>query len=174
MAIKDIINKKIQVNELNLKLFNIVREHVKNYEDKSYTRRYLKHLDAKISKVFGSDIFKYGGSSLDTELSWRSIKLDLSLNNDYSYSYQLYYDSQYTFTLETFDLLNKCWSLDKNRNEKLRNLLKDNKVINQLAKNIIAINNASESFDELFEYDTDANEIQYDLRDLLNVKLESK
>lgn len=172
--IKTIIKERIKTNELNLRLFNIVRNHVKKFEGQKYTRRYLVDITADIANTFGNNIFKYSGATLDTSLTWKSIKLDLDINNGYSYSYQLYYDSQEYFTLEEFDRLNQCWSLDAERNKKLHNLLKDNDVLSKMSKSITAINKANETLEELFEYGTDASEIQYSVKDLLNVKLERK
>lgn len=172
--IKNIIKKRIETNKLNLRIFNIVRNHVEKYQGKKYTRRYLSDITTEITKEFGSSVFKYSGASLDDSLSWKAIKLDLELNTGYSYSYQLHYDSQELVTMEEFDRLNQCWSLDVERIEKLESLLKDTKTLNQISKNITAINKANESLNELFEYGTNASEIQYRLLDLLDVKLERK
>lgn len=171
--LKALIKDKIAVNEFNLKVFNIVREHVKKYEGKKYTRRYIPSITADITEVFGSGIFKYSGAMLDDSLSWKSIKLELNVTSGYSHSYQLHYDSQETVTLEEFDRLNVCWPKASETIEKLKRLLVSNELT-KIQKNIEAINKANDSLNELFEYGTDASEIQYDIKDLLNVKLERK
>jgi hypothetical protein len=165
--LQDLIKSKIKTKELNLKLYNTIRGVLVKHDGKRLNVRLVDNIRYELIETFGEDFFKTN-LWLSKQCSMSNLKLEIKLDNGYSYSYLLSHEIvNVIIDIKKIEEHNRCWSLELDRIHYLeRDLLKTD-YLKDIVKNINQLNKADTFLESISEYENNC-EFYYDLQKTFN------